>query len=473
MDRLSGSNRHGNSMDTGIRAVEGAAQSGRGRTGPEQGARSLRRTLSYYDLLVYGLAYVSPFALLQTVGFVWQASNGLIVLAYVLAAVCMYFTAKSYALMTDTIPNAGSVYGFARHALGPFAGFIAGWMILLDYLLIPAYIYVLMAVALDTLIPQVDRAIWIVALGGATLGINWFGVKVTSRVNLISVAIQLAIIAVIASFSLLALHAGKGTGALTLRPLYTPGLFHAKSVFTATSICVMSFLGFDAISTLSEEVASDDRRVVGRAIVGVLFLSAALFTLLAWVFGNLMSGLAIKDPASAIYELAGWAIGPWASALIAWATVTVVGFTNALPMQVGVARVTYAMGRDRQLPAVLAKVHAIHGTPYVGMIVTTAISLAVALAMRFRMDDLVSIVNFGALSGFFILHVSVIALFWVKGRSGRWIAHLIVPLAGIVVVLAVLSGMSALATTLGLSWLATGLVYGTVLTRRRRAELAI
>jgi amino acid transporter len=457
-------------MDTtGIPAGDGVAA-------PTQGgseAESLRRTLSYYDLLMYGLAYVSPFALLQTLGFVWQASNGLIVLAYVLAAVCMYFTAKSYALMTDTVPNAGSVYGFARHALGPFIGFIAGWMILLDYLLIPAYIYVLMAVALGTLIPQVDRALWILVLGGATLGINWFGVKVTSRVNLISVAIQLAVIVVITLFSLLALRAGKGSGALTLRPLYAPELFHAKSIFTATSICVMSFLGFDAISTLSEEVKSDDRRIVGRAIVGVLFLSAALFTVLAWVLGNLISGLAIKDAASAMYELADSAIGSWMSVLIAWVTVTVVGFTNALPMQVGVARVMYAMGRDRQLPAVLAKVHSIYGTPYVGMIVTTAISLAVAIAMRFQMDELVSIVNFGALSGFFILHVSVIVLFWVKGRSGRWIAHLLVPVAGILVVLAVLSGMSALATMLGLTWLIVGLAYGMVLAKRRRAELTI
>ena len=456
-------------MDTGIRAGDGVAAPAQGGSGAE----SLRRTLSYYDLLMYGLAYVSPFALLQTLGFVWQASNGLIVLAYVLAAVCMYFTAKSYALMTDTVPNAGSVYGFARHALGPFTGFIAGWMILLDYLLIPAYIYVLMAVALGTLIPQVDRALWILVLGGATLGINWFGVKVTSRVNLISVAIQLAVIAVITLFSLLALRAGKGSGALTLRPLYAPELFHVKSIFTATSICVMSFLGFDAISTLSEEVKSDDRRIVGRAIVGVLFLSAALFTVLAWVLGNLISGLVIKDAASAMYELADSAIGPWMSALIAWVTVTVVGFTNALPMQVGVARVMYAMGRDRQLPSVLAKVHSIYGTPYVGMIVTTAISLAVAIAMRFQMDELVSIVNFGALSGFFILHVSVIVLFWVKGRSGRWIAHLLVPVAGILVVLAVLSGMSALATTLGLTWLIVGLAYGMVLTKRRRAELTI
>jgi amino acid transporter len=456
-------------METGIEAggvVADPVQTARG-------APLLRRTLTYGDLLIYGLAYVSPFALLQTLGFVWEASNGLIVLAYVLGAVCMYFTAKSYALMTDTVPNAGSVYGFARHALGPFAGFIAGWMILLDYLLIPAYIYVLMAVALGTLIPQVDRALWILVLGGATLGINWFGVKVTSRVNLISVAIQLAIIAVILVCSLIALYGGKGNGALTLRPLYAPELFHAKGIFAATSICVMSFLGFDAISTLSEEVKDDDRRVVGRAIVGVLFLSAALFTIMAWVLGNLMNGLAIKDAASAIYELADSAIGAWASVLIAWATVTVVGFTNALPMQVGVARVMYAMGRDRQLPAVLAKVHAIHGTPYVGMIVTTAISLGVAVAMRFQMDELVSIVNFGALSGFFILHVSVIVLFWVRGRSGRWVVHLLVPAAGMIVVVAVMSGMSALATTLGLVWLAVGLGYGIVLIRRRRADLTI
>jgi amino acid transporter len=456
-------------METGIRVGEGGVAPGRSGSGTE----SLRRTLSYHDLLIYGLAYVSPFALLQTVGFVWQASNGLIVLAYVLAAVCMYFTAKSYALMTDTVPNAGSVYGFARHALGPFTGFIAGWMILLDYLLIPAYIYVLMAVALGTLIPQVDRALWILALGGVTLGINWFGVKVTSRVNLVSVAIQLAIIALLALCALIALHAGKGTGGLTLRPLYSPRLFHARSIFTATSICVMSFLGFDAISTLSEEVKSDDRRVVGRAIIGVLFLSAALFTFLAWVLGNLMNGMVIKDAASAIYELADSTMGAWMSMLIAWVTVTVVGFTNALPMQVGVARVMYAMGRDRQLPAVLAKVHAIHGTPYVGMIVTTAISLAVAIAMRYQMDELVSIVNFGALAGFFILHVSVIVLFWVKGRSGRWVVHLLVPVAGMIVVLAVMSGMSALARTLGLVWLAAGLVYGVVLIRRRRAELTI
>lgn len=435
--------------------------------------RQLRRTLTYFDLLLYGLAYVSPFAPLQTIGFVWDASNGLIVLAYLLGAVCMYFTAKSYAVMTETVPTAGSVYGFARHALGPFTGFVAGWMILLDYLLIPAYVYVLIAVAFDALIPHVDRSIWIVLLCAVTLGINWFGVTVTSRVNLLSVTLQLLFIAVLLYFSLLALHAGKGNGALTLKPLFTPERFHAASLFAGTSICVMSFLGFDAISTLSEEVKGNDRRVVGRAIVGVLILAGALFAFMSWVLGNLMPGLTVKDTAAASYELVEWSIGPWASLTLAWATTLIVGLTNALPMQVGVARVLYAMGRDRQLPAVLARIHPKYGTPYVGMILMTAISMSVALLMRNSMDELVSLVNFGALTGFLLLHVSVIVLFWFKQRSGRWLVHLAVPAAGIMVVLAVMSGMSTLAATLGVVWLVAGLIYGLILHKRQRDTLTI
>jgi amino acid transporter len=191
------------------------------------------------------------------------------------------------------------------------------------------------------------------------------------------------------------------------------------------------------------------------------------------VLGDLMSGLTLKDAAAAVYEVTDWAIGPWMSMLIAWAMATVVGTASALPMQVGVARVMYAMGRDRQLPVVLAKIHPVYGTPYVGMLVTAAISITVALVMRNRLDDLTSVVNFGALTGFMLLHVSVIVLFWVKMRSRRWVMHLVVPAAGIAVVLAVLTGMSSVAMMLGLSWLGIGLVYGAVLRKRRRTDLTI
>jgi len=431
----------------------------------------LKRSLRFWDLIVYGLAYIAPFAPLSTLGFVWQASNGLIVLAYALGAACMYFTAKSYAVMTESIPSAGSVYGFARHALGRFPGFVAGWMILLDYLLIPAFVYVLVAVAFGELVPGVGRATWIVLLSAVTLTINWFGVTVTTRANFIAVGIQVALLVGFLILGVHALHAGFGTGGLTLQPLFDPAKFSAVTVFSGTSICIMSFLGFDAISTLSEEVEGQDRRLVGRAIIAVLVIAAVFFVVVAWVLGNLLPGITIKDPAAATYELAAAAVGGWAAAMLAWGFAIVVGASNALPMQVGVARVLFAMGRDGQLPRALALVHRKYGTPYVGMLTTAAISTGVALALRNDMDDLATIVNFGALSGFLLLHVSVLAHFAVKGRSRAWFAHWLVPVLGIIVVLSVFDGMSPLATKVGLTWLAVGIVYGLILRAQHRDEL--
>lgn len=433
---------------------------------------TLKRSLRYWDLIVYGLAYIAPIAPLSTLGFVWSASNGLIALAYVLGGICMYFTAKSYAVMSESLPIAGSVYGFARHALGAFPGFVAGWMILLDYLLIPALVYVLIAVALGTLVPGIDRSVWIVLMVAFTLGVNWFGVTVTTRANFVAVGFQVVLLLGLLAFGVWALLHGKGSGQLTLRPFYESSHFKVAAIFTATSICINSFLGFDAISTLSEEVEGGDRRVVGRAIIAVLLISAAFFVLVSWILGNLMLGLKIHDPSAAAYELAAASIGPWAAVVLAWGYATLIGLSNALPMQVGVARILYAMGRDRQLPHVLARIHPRYHTPYVGMIVTAVISLTVAIAMRNMLDELATIVNFGALSGFLLLHVSVMAHFAVKLRSRQWFVHWVGPVFGIVVVLGVFSGMSGLATRLGLSWLAVGVAYGLVLHLKHRDELS-
>ena len=436
-------------------------------------APTLKRSLKYWDLVLYGLAYIAPFAPLSTLGFVWNESNGLIVLAYVLGAVCMYFTAQSYATMTETLPTAGSVYGFARHSLGAFPGFIAGWMILLDYLLIPAFVYVLIAVALESLLPGVDRGVWIFSMVAMTTCVNWFGITVTSRANFIAVGLQVIILVGFLILGVVALYAGKGNGALTLKPVFDAATFDAGKIFSATSICIMSFLGFDAVSTLAEEVEGGDRRIVGRAIIATLVLAAIFFVAVTWVLGNLLPGIVIKDQAAAVYELAAWATGPWTAVVLAWAYAGIVGLSNALPMQVGVARVVFAMGRDRQLPRVLARVHPRYHTPYMGMLVTAALSLGVALYMKNRLDDLASIVNFGALSGFLFLHVSVLSYFGIKRRSASLMRHWAVPICGIIVVLAVFSGMSALAVKVGTVWLAIGLVYGLVLKAKHREELHV
>jgi amino acid transporter len=438
---------------------------------PEQLPRALKRTLKYSDLVLYGLAYISPFAPFTTLGFVWKESNGLIVLAYVLGSVCMYFTARSYATMVSTVANAGSVYGFAQFALGPFAGFIAGWLVLLDYLLIPAFCFVSFGIAMNTLLPGTDRTVWIVLVIVLTTLVNWFGIKVTSRANFVAVAIQVIVVVGFVALAYLALRSGKGTGRLTIDPLFTPSALAGAHIFGATSICIMSFLGFDAVSTLSEEVVGGDRRIVARSIIDVLLISSFIFIGVTWVLGNLMSGYNLRDPATAIYDVAAWAIAPWVAQVLAWTNATVVALSTAIPTQVGVARVVYAMGRDRQLPPILAKLHPRHATPYVAMLTTAALSLVIALYFEQSLDELTSIVNFGALSAFLLLHASVLGYFAIKGRSRSWFVHWLVPICGILVVVMVLAGMSASALTVGVAWLVVGVGYGLALKKKRAGKL--
>lgn len=211
--------------------------------------------------------------------------------------------------------------------------------------------------------------------------------------------------------------------------------------------------------------------MVGRAILGALAVTTVIFVLEMWIIGNLMPGIKVKDPAAAAFEMADWAIGAWFAAFMAWVIALVNGFSNPVPMQAGVARVLFAMGRDRQLPPVLARVHSKYGTPYVSMLVTSALSLVVALAMQDKIDELASIVNFGALVGFALLHLSVLSHFVLRNKSRKVFVHWVVPLLGLVVVFAVLSGMSGFALQIGLGWLAVGAAYGLVLRARDRDEI--
>src|SRR5260370_17141667 len=167
--------------------------------------------------------------------------------------------------MAATRATGGSVYGFARHSLGAFPGFMAGWMILLDYVLIPAFVYVLIAVGLESLLPGIDRGIWIVLMVAVTTAVNWFGITVTSRANFIAVALQVIVLVGFLILGVFALYAGKGNGALTFKPVFDVAAFDAGRIFSATSICIMSFLGFDPVSTLAEEVQGGDRRALPPA----------------------------------------------------------------------------------------------------------------------------------------------------------------------------------------------------------------
>jgi len=436
--------------------------------------QQLRRVLTTGDLIVYGLIFMVPIAPFSVYGFVWNDARGMVPLAYLVGLVGMFFTAMSYAAMSRAFPVAGSVYSYAQRGLSQVAGFFAGWLILLDYILVPALLYLFSAIALQPLFPAVPPWIWLVGFVGFNALVNLIGIEVSARANRYMLAIELLVLALFVLLGLLALYRGHGAGRLTLRPVYDPAVFSLGTIAGATSIAVLSFLGFDGISTLAEE-NSGARTSVGRATLLSLLLVGALFLLQTWIATDLSQGMKFSSPGTAFYDIVRVAGGIWLQRLTLGAVVLAAGIANAMAAQAATARILFAMARDRKLPAVLARIHPRYRTPYVSTLAVAVISLLVGLLFSERVDELSRIVNFGALSGFLLLHLSVINHYLIRQRSGDWLRHLLYPLIGFMVIAYVLYEMDSSAKIMGGCWIALGVVYYLVLTlllrRSTRLEL--
>ena len=424
--------------------------------------QQLRRALSTRDLVIYGMIFMVPIAPFGVFGFVWNDSRGMVALAYLVGLVGMFFTAMSYACMSRAFPMAGSVYSYVQHGLHELVGFFSGWMILLDYILVPALLYIFSMVALRPLLPAVPDSLW---LGGFVLFnavVNFLGVQLTARVNRYMLAMELVTLALFCVCAAMALHAGRGSGRLTLLPLYNPAQFSLATVTGATSIAVLSFLGFDGISTLAEETRGGHDSVA-RATVLSLLLVGLLFIGQTWLATDLAQGMKFSSPETAFYEVAQRAGGTWLRIISLAATVLASGIANAMVAQAAVARILFAMARDGKLPALLGRIHPRYQTPYISTLIVAVISLLVGMLFANHVDELSRIVNFGALSSFVLLHLAVIHHFLIRGGSRDWIRHLLMPLSGLLVIGYVLYEMDLAAKIMGVCWIALGAAYVLVL----------
>jgi amino acid transporter len=429
----------------------------------------LDRALTLSDLIVYGMIFMVPIAPFAVFGFAYQDAKGMVALAYLIGMVGMLFTALSYAAMSQAFPLAGSVYAYVQRGLHGSAGFLAGWLILLDYILIPALLYLFSAVALQPLLPGVPGWVWLVGFVSLNAAANLIGVRFTARLYKGLLAFELLTLALFVIFGAMALYRGAGAGRLTLAPLYDPRNFSLTTVAGATSIAVLSFLGFDGISTLAEESAGA-RNAVARATVLSLVLIGALFMLQTWIAADLGRGMHFASAATAFYDIAARAGGMPLRLIAIVAIVISFGIANAMAAQAAVSRVLFAMARDRKLPAVLATVHPRFKTPYISTLLVAAVSLLVGLVFAHRIDDLSRVVNFGALTSFALLHLAVAYHHIYRQRTGAWLRHLIFPLAGFAVILYVLYGMDRTAKILGGCWIGAGILYYLILTACARGR---
>ena len=421
--------------------------------------QELKRSLTLTDLVVYGMIFMIPIAPFGVYGYVNAEAPGMVPLAYIIGMVAMVFTALSYGSMARAFPVAGSVYSYAQRGLNQHVGFIAGWLMLLDYLLIPPLLYVYAAMALNHLYPDIPKVGFILAFLVSATFVNLRGITFTARMNIVFLLAQLVVLGIFLFYAWTALHNGGGNGELTLAPLYNPQTFNFALLMQAVSIAVLSFLGFDAISTLAEEIKGDPGRSVGKAALITLVVMGTIFVVQTWIATDLAAGLGFKSADTAFYEIAEIAAGSWLATLTAVATALAWGVAVAITSQAAVSRLLFGMARDGKLPKILARVHPKHNTPYMSIYLVAVLSLLICYLFINSVDTLTSLVNFGALSGFMLLHLTVINYYWRRQKSGQVVRHLICPVIGFIIVAAIMVNMGVDAQKLGLIWIALGLVY--------------
>ena len=307
---------------------------------------------------------IAPFGIF---GSVFQGSGGMVALAYAIGMVAMMFTALSYAQMSQAFPMAGSVYTYAGRGIAAPVGFLAGWMILLDYVLVPGLLYLIAAIAMNSLVPSIPVWIWLIGFVVLNTVVNYMGIEMTARVNKIMLVGELIVLAIFIVIGIVALAQGKGRG-FDFTPLYNADTFSLSpgAGRRVDRRAVLPRLRRHLDAGRGEQGVGA-RRSAGRWSPRCCW-PASLFIVQTWVASLLVPDpdalISKGDPGgTAFYDAAAVAGGAWLSKLTALATAIAWGFANALVAQAATSRLLFAMARDRQLPSLLAKVHPKKGVP--------------------------------------------------------------------------------------------------------------
>jgi amino acid transporter len=433
-----------------------------------------KRVLSLRDLVLFGMALVGPTAPYSMFGIATVKSQGHLPLVYLIAMVAMSFTALSYGRMAAIYPEAGSTYSYASKALHPTVGFFAGWAMILDYILIPMLSVIFVGLTAQKVWPEVPYLVWVLVTAGGITAINLRGIQMTSRANYVMNAIMGASLVWFILLAIRALWFGAGEGALfSTRPFFNPQTFSSSEIMSATSLAVLSFIGFDGVSTLAED-AKDPRRDIGRATVLVCFIAGSLFVLESYLAQMVWPDYKTFSPIETAFMDIGQLVGGEALFYFLSFVLVVAGLASAITGQASASRLLCGMGRDGRLPyRVFGYVHPRLGTPIYSVLLMGSIHLAGALLLKYT--EVAELVNFGAFIGFILVNLCVIRHYWLRLERRQILSNLILPALGFAICFYIWLHLSRFAMSLGGVWIVLGFFYLLLVTRgfKKKAELKL
>ncbi|MDR2931122.1 MAG: APC family permease [Propionibacteriaceae bacterium] len=433
--------------------------------------QELRRSLKMRHLIAFGLAYINVMGLFTLYGLVTVKTHGMLALAFIVATGAMVFTALSYGKMAREFPISGSVYTYTQRSFNAHIGFVVGWVVMLDYLILPLLNFLLIGLYLNVLVPGVPIWAWsLVALVVITF-LTIRGVTESAATSMITTVLGMGFIAAFVVFLIKYLIGGEGAGTLfslsgfaTVTEL-TSSQTGIASVLGAAAVLCLMFLGFDGITTFSEE-SVNPARDMPRAIILTCVIAGAVF-----IGGGYLAQLAWPDawsqiinPDTAATELITRAAGPVMTFLFTVIFIAGCIGSGSSGMASG-ARILYAMGRDGVLPSFLGRVHDKFKTPIVAILFIAAVGI---ISLFIDLMSVSSIINFGAIIAFFFVNLSVIAHFWVRQhrRSPKeTIAYLVLPALGAVISAALWLSLDKMAMIIGCTWTVLGVILLAVQTK--------
>ncbi len=430
----------------------------------------LRRVLGLWDLVIIGIVMIQPIAPMGIYGVISNRAGGHVVTTILIAMVAMLLTAVSYGRMARAYPSAGSAYTYVGQEIHPGLGYATGWAMVMDYILNPLICTIICSKLTANILPDVPYWALAIAFATAFTTANLRGVKTSARINAILAATMTIVVVIFLAFVVRFVWGVHQTGAgFFTRPLYDPATFGWERVFRGTSIAVLTYIGFDGISTLSEEV-ENPRRNIMRATVLVCLITGILSSVEVYA-AQLVWGSKPFSPdivESAFPYVARQAGGFFLFHLLNF-TMLMANVGSGMASQMGAARLLYGMGRSDGIPRrVFGAIDPTTGIPRNNVIIVGAIALVGAFAISYERGA--ELLNFGAFIAFMGVNAAAFVRYFLRAERKRW-TNLVVPLLGFFICLFIWLNLSSPAKFAGAAWMLVGIAYGAIRTRGFRSDL--
>lgn len=440
---------------------------------------TFKQTLSVGAMVVYGLVFMMPVAPFAIYGNVFQASGGMPALPYVIGLVGMVFTVFSFGVMIRRFPSSGSIYTYVTKTMSTGMGFVTGWLMLLQYLITPNLVYLMAAQALNQYVPEVPVVVWCLAFNAFVTVVSLRSVETGIAVDRIALIGQLIVLGLFMGFAIHYVATNPDTASFAPTAFYSAQSFNLSDVMSAVSLCVMSYIGFGCIATLTQQ-AKDMRQGPPRAMLITLLVLGAMFigTCYLACCVDPTGACFAKDANNGFYLVAEKCGGEWLGVVCAVTNALAYGLFSGLVGQVSVSHILYAMGTSGALPKRLGHLSE-KGVPRLATLFVSLFSLVTVLPFFWLgVDQVAKCSNFGALASYLLLNASVVWFCFIQPRrahkpEGHIGRYLVCPLIGIVVVGWIFASLSAVALVVGFVWIAIGIAYYLVQTRVRHKVISL